>query len=703
MHDDATRRTGAQVPVSTGKPFKGMVSERWELLEPIGEGGMSDVYRARHVIMQKIGAVKFLKGELAEDPIAVKRFEQEATASSCLAHKNIVQVLDCGVSEHGMYIILEFLEGLSLCDILDDRAAQAEDGRGKLSVEEALPIFIQVLDGLDHAHKKGVVHRDMKPSNIMLVNDNDGSIVVKIVDFGIAKLLESADGALTRPGEVFGSPLYMSPEQCLGKGLDGRSDVYSVGCMMYEALTGKRLFFGRNPTETMMKHVQDAADLTTLARLEHNLSEALVTIISHATAKNAEERFASAAAMRDALIELEQSLGPAKKQSGRGAVPEEKAAARHLRPLLVGVLIAGLLVLVLFAGTVAYSFMPVASSSSLTHSLGETVYEPKWQPRPVLADKNATVEILKADHLLQFLRPAGGWTNVVTLENFIQRSLRGARLATSRNEFSRTSTLCKQLLKDLSAAFDPEEALSALVVKEGKESEIYRTLRDQYLETVTLYTYCSDALLEHPSPDVSLSEAKTRRTSGEELLDTQLESNDVETVCNPAFVIDGYRELIWLLHKRGDRKDCLSLTKRLMDFWYKQNPSDQELSMRGLYQFYLADLYRLSGAQEASPAFARAIQDLKRSQFGRSNKTEKELLGTIYLRYGIALKEKAHLSSSPDKDTIKDAFGRFGEAARLFSEAGNIEMAKASKGEAYLALKSYDPLQALVFRLQNGV
>ena len=202
--------------------LSGEILERWEILERIGEGGMSEVYRARHVIMNKLGAVKFLKADLSDDRAAVLRFQQEAMASASLGHSNIVQVYDCGLSDKGFYIILEFLEGVSLADILDDRAAKSEDGRGKMTVEEALPIFLAVCDGLEHAHEKGIVHRDMKPSNIMLVdkfkNGEKVSTEVKLVDFGIAKIVQSASGgrdvhSLTRTGEVVGSSLFMSLEQ----------------------------------------------------------------------------------------------------------------------------------------------------------------------------------------------------------------------------------------------------------------------------------------------------------------------------------------------------------------------------------------------------------------------------------------------------------------------------------------------------------
>lgn len=228
-------------------------ANRYKIQSIVGQGGMSTVYKAQHTYMDRIVAVKLLHPHLVSDPISVQRFQQEAKAAASLCHSNIITVFDFGVTEDGLaFLVMDYLEGPSLGDLLD-RA-------GPVPPDEAIDIFRQVLKGLSHAHRKGVVHRDLKPRNLVLAIDEDGTVQVKIVDFGIAKI-SPQDGAesqhLTQTGEVFGSPIYMSPEQCSGKTLDLRSDIYSWGCVMFETLTGAPPFLGKNAVETMSMHVND--------------------------------------------------------------------------------------------------------------------------------------------------------------------------------------------------------------------------------------------------------------------------------------------------------------------------------------------------------------------------------------------------------------------------------------------------------------
>ncbi|MBC7998909.1 MAG: serine/threonine protein kinase, partial [Leptolyngbya sp.] len=209
-------------------------AEKYEILAVVGRGGMSTVYKARHTLMDSLVAIKILNSALVTDPSHMERFTQEAKALSALRHHNIVQVFDFGIFENAKpYLITEFLEGDSLADVLQVNTI--------IPVERAMHIFLQMCDGLAQAHKKGIVHRDLKTGNIVIVQEPDERDVVKILDFGIAKIIGNDDPnsqRLTREGEVFGSPLYMSPEQCTGGVVDARSDIYSLGCVMYEVLTG---------------------------------------------------------------------------------------------------------------------------------------------------------------------------------------------------------------------------------------------------------------------------------------------------------------------------------------------------------------------------------------------------------------------------------------------------------------------------------
>ncbi|HEY9787913.1 MAG TPA: serine/threonine-protein kinase, partial [Candidatus Obscuribacterales bacterium] len=239
-------------PLASDRLVGTIFLDKYEILEILGHGGMCTVYKARHTLMHNLVAIKVLHSQLVSDPTYTERILREARALSSLRHRNIVQVFDSGVLESQPYLIQEFLGGESLADLLAKHSY--------LPVERALHLFLQICDGLKQAHKKSIIHRDLKTSNIIIVQEPDAKDVVKLLDFGIAKVI-SADPKneqkLTKSGEVFGSPLYMSPEQCTGGQVDERSDIYSFGCVMYETLTGSPPHVGANSLETMNKHVNE--------------------------------------------------------------------------------------------------------------------------------------------------------------------------------------------------------------------------------------------------------------------------------------------------------------------------------------------------------------------------------------------------------------------------------------------------------------
>ncbi|HEY9870406.1 MAG TPA: tetratricopeptide repeat protein [Candidatus Obscuribacterales bacterium] len=228
---------------------------QYEITALVGIGGMSAVYKARDRYLDRVVAIKLLHSHLAAHPASLRRFEHEAKAVSHLVHPNIVSVFGYGISPRGEpYLIMDYLAGTSLAGLLREKH--------RLPPARALELFLPVCDALALAHKKGILHRDIKPSNIMLITDEQGSELVKLVDFGLAKLLPGADieaPRLTQTGEIFGSPLYMSPEQVMGHTLDARSDIYSLGCVMYEVLSGEPPFVGDNIMETMYRRVSEEA------------------------------------------------------------------------------------------------------------------------------------------------------------------------------------------------------------------------------------------------------------------------------------------------------------------------------------------------------------------------------------------------------------------------------------------------------------
>lgn len=227
--------------------------DRYHLTARIGEGGMCTVYRGTHVLTRKLWAVKILHAELAAQRRAVKRFQKEAQAASRIDHANVIQVTDFGTSEEGyVYLVMEYLEGSTL-----KRAIQTD---GPFSLERTVHIVRQIGDALDAAHAQNVIHRDLKPENIMLLPTDEAERErVKVLDFGIAKVQEdTTDSApLTAQNMVMGTPQYMSPEQAKGLELDARSDIYSLGIITYEMLTGKTPFHGGPSKVILSKHANE--------------------------------------------------------------------------------------------------------------------------------------------------------------------------------------------------------------------------------------------------------------------------------------------------------------------------------------------------------------------------------------------------------------------------------------------------------------
>ncbi len=271
--------------------------EDLEFLEVIGSGANGLIYKVRHPLLDKVVAVKMLHSHLVSDQ-AVMRFHREAKAASNLSHPNIIVIHDFGVSKHGQpYMIMDFVEGQTL--------AARIDKQGPMPVGYAIPICTQICDALQHAHDKGVLHRDIKPNNMMLTDLDREIPTLKILDFGLAKVIHP-DGKeskhLTRTGETVGSPLYMSPEQCQGVDLDRRSDIYSLGCVIYECLTGSPPHVGDTAITTMFKHLNDQAPSLKEGSLGVDFGEELEEIVATMLAKEPDDRFQTMREVKQALL-----------------------------------------------------------------------------------------------------------------------------------------------------------------------------------------------------------------------------------------------------------------------------------------------------------------------------------------------------------------------------------------------------------------
>lgn len=284
-----------------------IIDGTYRVLDFLGEGGMGLVYKVEHTQLNKILALKILKTSQLSEAVW-QRFRNEAQAIARLDHRNIVKIYDMNQTDNGRpYYTMDFLIGESLADFLKSHKT--------LSLSQALHIFRQVCSGLAYAHSRGIIHRDIKPANIMLLgNAAVEQPQVKIVDFGIAKLVDD-DGhtiqGVTRPGEVFGSPLYMSPEQCTGGKLDGRSDMYSVAVTMFKALTGITPFRGRTAIETTMMHQSDAPPLLNSVSPELQYPTKLERIIDKMLSKSPDERYQSLAEVENELQKIQIKIAKA--------------------------------------------------------------------------------------------------------------------------------------------------------------------------------------------------------------------------------------------------------------------------------------------------------------------------------------------------------------------------------------------------------
>lgn len=268
----------------------------YRVLSLLGEGGMGVVYLAQHPVIGRKVAIKLLHAVLARDADIVSRFFNEARAIHMIAHENIVEILDFGQTTDGQpYFIMEYLEGESLSEAV---------ARGPMAIDKVEAIGTQMCRALYAAHAKGIVHRDLKPHNVQLCTKPDGALHVKILDFGVAKILASPDGAQsvkTRTGSLMGTPLYMSPEQCKGAGvLDHRTDIYSLGVMLFEMVAGRPPFTAEGVGELFAKHMLEQPP--SLLNFAAEAPPYLAAAIMKSLAKEPAERFQSMEEFRKALV-----------------------------------------------------------------------------------------------------------------------------------------------------------------------------------------------------------------------------------------------------------------------------------------------------------------------------------------------------------------------------------------------------------------
>ena len=262
------------------------INDRYEIIRSIGEGGMANVYLGYDTILDRNVAIKVLRGDLSNDEKFVRRFQREALSASSLAHPNIVEMYDVGEDDGTYYIVMEYVEGKTLKQLLKKR--------GTLTLSEAIDIMSQLTDGMAHAHDSYIIHRDLKPQNIMIKDDGQ----IKITDFGIAMALNATQ--LTQTNSVMGSVHYLPPEQASGKGCTIKSDIYSMGIIFYELLSGSLPFRGDNAVEIALKHMREP--LPSLREDHPEIPQSIENIIRRATAKNPKNRYETAREMHEDLL-----------------------------------------------------------------------------------------------------------------------------------------------------------------------------------------------------------------------------------------------------------------------------------------------------------------------------------------------------------------------------------------------------------------
>ncbi len=279
-----------------------IIDGRYHILEVLAKGGMGVVYKGRHRIIDKAVAIKVLRPELADNREITQRFLTEAQAASAIGNEHIVDITDYGeLPEGATYIVMEFLEG----EALSRRVAKDK----RLSVEEIIAVMRQAAEGLQGAHKAGIVHRDLKPDNIFLTRRGKDENFVKVLDFGIAKVA-SSQNQITRAGHIFGTPHYMSPEQAKGDELDNRSDIYSMGVILYELVSGRVPFDGENPLGILTQHMYTEPTPLHAVSEPGRVDVGLEAIVSKCLLKEPWQRYGSMAELDEDLERLQQGVQP---------------------------------------------------------------------------------------------------------------------------------------------------------------------------------------------------------------------------------------------------------------------------------------------------------------------------------------------------------------------------------------------------------
>ncbi|MBS1955765.1 MAG: protein kinase [Cyanobacteria bacterium SZAS-4] len=450
-----------------------LLGGRYRVIAVLGRGGMGVVYKVEQIYLGIELALKTINKASLTD-VSVRRFQAEARAVFALNHPNVISVHDFGLLDDDTpFLAMEFVQGITLSELLKQRL---------LTVDEAIPVFIQVCAGLAHAHEHGVVHRDIKPGNIMLLDQvmpgTEGS--VKILDFGIAKLTESDEGdiqSLTRTGEIFGSPLYMSPEQCSGGKLDHRSDIYSLGCVIFEALTGTTPFVGESALATMMMHQSSTVPSLKEASLGTDFPKELEQIVQSMLAKNPDNRYQNLNEAANDLAATERGevlpFNPAAQIKSSSKISKAKTKIISMRR---GLLIALVLGNLFFSATLGSTSMSVLLA---TRKVIVTKQEPYVAPIPHSDSVGNFVDAIKKGRCSFFEKYDATDESLKAFQNYD-----GAQAV--------KLDACQVTDKGLEAL--KKSKLLSLIVNDCNITEVHNIASFDYLQTLDLRgTYIKDS------------------------------------------------------------------------------------------------------------------------------------------------------------------------------------------------------------------
>ncbi len=312
-----------------------VIADRYEVLSELGMGAVAVVYKVRDQYLNREFALKMMRNEQATGEQLI-RFQQEAMLVSKLQHTSISTVYHCGITDDNQpFLVMDFHDGKTLSDVLEST--------GPLPVSRAIDVFLQICDGMAYSHERGILHRDLKTSNVMLTKGDNSEVLskVRILDFGLGKMTSSSGGVLTRPGMALGSPAYMSPEHGHGKALDERSDVYSLGCIMFETLTGRAPIRGATPVDTILKQISQPAPALSVVAPGKSFEPELERIVARCLEKEPASRFQSMMDVRDALAAYaEREAAPPPKGTSAVSQPKHVSTATLIISVVVALCVA---------------------------------------------------------------------------------------------------------------------------------------------------------------------------------------------------------------------------------------------------------------------------------------------------------------------------------------------------------------------------